>query len=203
MLSLAIRGAPHLQGTVSDAQPAGGPVRAGADSHRWVLILCYAAFGFGYIIPATFLPAMAREAISDPQLFGWAWPVFGAAAAASTFYAGSFANQRNVWMIAALIMALGVVAPLMMPGLWGILVAATLVGGTFMVMTMAGMQEARRVAAERARPLMAAMTAGFAFGQIAGPLCVGYKSGVTHALIAAAALLVLSAAALYFHGEKT
>jgi len=26
------------------------------------------------------------------------------------------------------------------------------------------------------------MTAGFAFGQIAGPLCVGYKSGVTHAL---------------------
>src|SRR6266853_5163324 len=44
------------------------------------LALCYGAFGFGYVIPATFLPAMAKEIIPDPQLFGWAWPVFGAAA---------------------------------------------------------------------------------------------------------------------------
>jgi len=41
----------------------------------------------------------------------------------------------------------GGVAPLLVPGLGGILAAAILVGGTFMVITMAGMQEARRVAA--------------------------------------------------------
>jgi len=34
------------------------------------LVLCYGAFGFGYIIPATFLPAMAKKIIPDPQLFG-------------------------------------------------------------------------------------------------------------------------------------
>ena len=54
---------------------------------RWTprslrLVLCYGAYGFGYIIPATFLPAMAREALGDPAVFGWAWPVFGGAAAA-------------------------------------------------------------------------------------------------------------------------
>lgn len=173
------------------------------ESRHWLLILCYGAFGFGYIIPATFLPAMAKEVISDPVLFGWAWPVFGAAAAASTFFAGSFTNQRNVWIVATLLLALGVVLPLMIPELSGILLAAILVGGTFVVITMAGMREARRVAAEHARPLMAAMTSAFALGQIAGPLWVGYKSNVTQTLLAAAAVLVLSAAALLRNGVKT
>jgi predicted MFS family arabinose efflux permease len=70
-----------------------------------------------------------------------------------------------------------------------------------MVITMAGMQEARRVAPEHARALMAAMTSAFALGQIAGPLWVGYMSGVAQALLAAAAVLVLSAAALFFVTE--
>jgi len=30
---------------------------------------------------------MAKEIIPDPQLFGWAWPVFGAAASRSTVFA--------------------------------------------------------------------------------------------------------------------
>ncbi|HEY6242234.1 MAG TPA: YbfB/YjiJ family MFS transporter, partial [Burkholderiales bacterium] len=158
----------------SGSNPAGESARAKPEARHWKLVLCYGAFGFGYIIPATFLPAMAKEVIADPTLFGWAWPAFGAAAAASTYFAGSFRNQRKVWTIATLVMALGVVLPLMVAGLPGILAAAVLVGGTFMVITMAGMQEARRVAAERARPLMAAMTSAFALGQIAGPLWVGY-----------------------------
>jgi predicted MFS family arabinose efflux permease len=178
--------------------PVQGAARAKPGSRHWLLIVCYGAFGFGYIIPATFLPAMAKAAIADPALFGWTWPVFGVAAAASTFVAGSFANQRNVWMVATLLMALGVVLPLMVPGLIGILVAAVLVGGTFMVITMAGMQEARRVAAENARPLMAAMTSAFAFGQIVGPLLVGSRSGLAQTLVAAAVVLVLSAGALVF-----
>lgn len=186
----------------SDPSPASGLVNEKPNSRHWLLILCYGAFGFGYIVPATFLPAMAKEVIADPALFGWTWPVFGAAAAASTFFAGSFPNQRNVWMVATLLMALGVVLPLMIPGLSGILVAAVLVGGTFMVITMAGMQEARRLAAEHARPLMASMTSAFALGQIAGPLWVGYGSGVTQPLLAAATVLVLSVAALFFNGVK-
>jgi predicted MFS family arabinose efflux permease len=187
----------------SGPNPASGLVHVKTSSRHWLLILCYGAFGFGYIVPATFLPAMAKEVIADPALFGWTWPVFGAAAAASTFIAGSFHNQRNVWMVAALLMAFGVVLPLTIPGLSGILVAAVLVGGTFMVITMAGMQEARRVAAEHARPLMAAMTSAFAFGQIAGPLWVGYKSSVAQALLAAATVLLLSAAALFRNRVKT
>src|SRR5262249_47043866 len=50
-----------------------------------IAAVCYAAFGYGYIIPATFLPAMARDYIADPVAFGLVWPMFGAAAALSTF----------------------------------------------------------------------------------------------------------------------
>jgi predicted MFS family arabinose efflux permease len=192
------------------ANPPSRPVTAtpGARSalpreEFWRLVLCYGTFGFGYIIPATFLPVMAREVVPDPRFFGWAWPVFGAAAVVSTLLAarmGRFATHRGTWIAGNLAMALGVVLPTVVQGLSGIMIAALFVGGTFMVITMAGMQEARRVAGARAQALMAAMTSAFAVGQIIGPVSVSYLTGATSgfvpALIVAATLLVLSACLL-------
>ena len=177
-----------------------GP-RMGADSIR--LILCYGAFGYGYIIPATFLPAMARSMIADPTVFAWAWPVFGFAAALSTLLAsrvrGRF-NDRGLWAGCHLVMAAGVVMPLLWPGIAAILCSALCVGGTTMVITMAGMQEARRVAGAHARALIAAMTSAFAVGQIAGPLTVSYligrPGGFSQAVLVAGGILVASAVAL-------
>ncbi|HET7365906.1 MAG TPA: YbfB/YjiJ family MFS transporter, partial [Burkholderiales bacterium] len=72
--------------------------------------------------------------------------------------------------------------------------------GTFMVITMAGLQEARAIGALHAPQLMAAMTAAFAAGQVAGPLVVAALARRPHgfalALAMASALLVLSALAL-------
>ena len=51
-------------------------------------MVCYGILGFGYILPATFLPVLARAVVEDPRVFGLAWPVFGAAAALSTLLAG-------------------------------------------------------------------------------------------------------------------
>jgi MFS family permease len=164
------------------------------------LVVCYGIFGFGYIIPATFLPVMAREVIPDPAVFGWSWPVFGAAAAVSTFAAAAWPgahDNRRIWIAGVLLMAFGVALPALAPGMAAIIVAALSVGGTFMVVTMAGMQEARRVAGTRARGLMAAMTAAFALGQIAGPLLVSgladLRGGFSVALAFAAVLLAASA----------
>jgi predicted MFS family arabinose efflux permease len=190
------------------AGPSRDPIPAPAASVIWSaeyrrLVLCYGAFGFGYVIPATFLPAMAKEIIPDPQLFGWAWPVFGAAAVISTVFAAQlerFLSNRAVWIGGHLVMALGVVIPLFVPGLWGIMMAALLVGGTFMAVTMAGMQEARRVAGSHARALMAAMTSAFALGQILGPVIVSLlvrsTGGIAPALVLAASMLALSAISL-------
>jgi MFS family permease len=180
-------------------------VRAAAPALAWSpdarrLVLCYGAFGFGYIIPATYVPAMARAIVPDPAVFGWVWPIFGVAAAASTILAPRAFGHRRLWAACALVMAIGVAAPLVVPAAAGILLSAILVGATFMVITMAGMQEARVVAGDAAAPLMAAMTAAFAAGQIAGPLLVSalanMRGGVAVALAVASAALVLSALAL-------
>ncbi len=167
------------------------------------LAACYGAFGFGYIIPATFLAAMARDAFPDPAVYGWSWPLFGAAAAASTFAAAALRGSlpdRALWIAGHGVMALGVTIPLAVPGLAGIIASALLVGGTFMVVTMAGMQEARRVAGPAARRLIAAMTSSFAAGQVVGPAVVSLLAaggrGFTPGLVIAGAALVASAFAL-------
>jgi predicted MFS family arabinose efflux permease len=172
----------------------------------WRLVFCYGAFGLGYIIPATFLPVMAKQIVSNPLWFGWAWPVFGAAAVVSTLLAARISllmGQRAVWILANLVMAAGVLIPIAVPGLPGIVISALFVGGTFMVNTMVGLQEARRVAGAHARVLMAAMTAAFAIGQIVGPLLVGsfidMDNGFFLALCAADIPLLLAAYILFMN----
>jgi len=169
-----------------------------------LLILCYGAYGFGYIVPATFLPAMARQTIDDPLTFGLAWPILGIAAALSTLVAsrlGASTNPRRVWIAAMLVMAVGVAAPLIVPGLAGILVSAVLVGATFVTMTLAGLQEARRIYGTAARPVMAAMTSAFAVGQLVGPILIALVEKLPHGfimvLVAATTSLVVGAIALW------
>jgi len=167
------------------------------------LVACYGTFGFGYIIPATFVPVMAQRVIQDPAVFGWAWPVFGLAAAASTLCVaplGRRLGHRRTWAFAAAAMAAGLAAPVLARGLAAVVACAAVVGGTFMVITMAGMQEARRVGGDQAAVLMGAMTAAFAAGQVIGPLSVSFFVGrqdeFSAALVLASGLLMASAIAL-------
>jgi predicted MFS family arabinose efflux permease len=185
----------------AEAGSAFAAFRWSADTVR--LVACYGAFGIGYIIPATFVPVMAKQAIDDPAVFGWAWPLFGAAAAASTLLAGALGrvlSGRRLWMASACVMALGVACPLFIGGLAGILACALFVGSTFVVATLAGVQVAREVAGRSAQVLLAAMTAAFAASQVAGPLVVSYfvqRSGsFGGALALACGVLLASAAAL-------
>jgi predicted MFS family arabinose efflux permease len=172
-------------------------------SRGYLLAACYGLFGFGYIIPATFLPVMARHAIGDPVLFGWAWPIFGSAALVSTLAAGWLSarvSNRRIWAFGHVLMAIGVAVPVVWPSISGIVLSSLCVGGTFMVITLAAMQEARRVASANSASLMALMTTAFAAGQILGPVLVSVvanaQRGLDVLLITASALLVLSAVAL-------
>ena len=162
-----------------------------------LVVVCYGIFGFGYIIPGTFLPAMAKQIIADPAVFGWAWPIFGSAALVSSLLAGwlsAHLPNRLIWVLSHVVMAIGVAMPVLLPGMAGIVISACCVGGTFMVATMAGLQEARILAPDHASRLMAAMTAAFAIGQILGPLLVSLvadlQNGMNVLLIGACALLL-------------
>lgn len=160
---------------------------------EWLLVIAYGGFGLGYIIPATFLPAMARSLMTDPMIFGWAWPIFGAAAAASTLIVTrglAGAAPRDVFVGSMLVMAFGVAAPALSTSLVAIVISALCVGGTFMVSTMAGFQEAKRIAHGVPTRLIAAMTAAFALGQLAGPLLVSAWSGQANPVLIPSAFAV-------------
>jgi predicted MFS family arabinose efflux permease len=196
---------PILRGGPSHSRSAAhSGIYAGAaprDGELWTLVLCYGTFGFAYIIPATFLPAMARQIIDDPLVFGWSWPLFGAAAALSTVIVGSaarFASNRTIWALSHMIMAGGLATMLAWETIAAVLVAALCVGGTFMVITMVAMQEARRLGQEGAQRLMAALTAAFAAGQIAGPVTVSVAAwlGSNQSLPIAIALVLLIVSAI-------
>jgi len=160
-------------GPVKTAAAAHGTARI--DGNAWTLIVCYGVYGFGYIIPATFLPALGRQLFPDPLVFGWAWPAFGAAAALSTIFAASWLKgmpPRRLVALGTLLTAAGVAAPALAPGLATILVSALCVGGSFVVVTMAAFRDARLIAGANASRVVAAMTAAFALGQLIGPLTV-------------------------------
>ncbi|MGE5539884.1 MAG: YbfB/YjiJ family MFS transporter [Gemmatimonas sp.] len=167
------------------------------------LCACYAASGIGYIIPATFLPALAKELLGDATLFQWAWPVFGIAAALSTLVAGPLARaigNVRLWIAGHIIMAVGVVLPVLVHSFVAVMASALLVGGTFMVTTLGAIGAAHDIGGDRARTLIAAMTAAFAAGQVLGPVALSaiVASGAPGniAWIGAALVLVASAFAL-------
>jgi predicted MFS family arabinose efflux permease len=171
---------------------------SGVPRRAVVAAACYGLFGYGYIIPATFLPALAREYIDSPAVFGWVWPVFGAAAALSTLAAARFGHRLAPWRLwtgAQWVLAAGVLAPVFSLNVATLLAAAVCVGGTFMVITMAGIKEVLRIVAPQTSQGVGMMTAAFAIGQIAGPLTVSLLAGSSSAfkvasIIAALALVV-------------
>jgi MFS family permease len=193
----------RVAGLLQVTQPRAA-TRAG--SHTG-LVISYGALGFGYILPATFLPALARQVVDDPQVFGLAWPIFGFAAAISTIVAARLfgaANRLRVWSATHILMALGVILPCWQLSPMTIAASALAVGSTFMVATMIGMQEARARAEGDPTPLLGLMTAAFAVGQLAGPVISGalellprgHDHALNRALYVASAALAASAAYL-------
>lgn len=187
----------------SAAHASAGTAPSGNASGQLGLVLCYGTFGFGYIVPATFLPAMARQQVADPLVFGLTWPLFGLAATLSVAAAARWASawpRRRVWALAQAVMAMGTALPLVTGALWALAASAVLVGGTFMVATMAGLQLARSIVPDNPTPLLARMTMAFAAGQILGPVLVRILEPMDWDPLAAAngaATLLLAVTALW------
>ena len=166
-LPLSREPATHTAAVV--ANTAAGPL----GSDVWLLVVCYGVAGFGYIVPATFLPAAARVLVNDPRVFGWVWPVFGVAAGVGTIAVSTLlpnAPPRRVCAIGMLVMAVGTGLPVLHLDITTLILSAICVGGTFIVVTLAGIQETRRLAQPAPARAVAALTASFALGQLVGPM---------------------------------
>lgn len=168
------------------------------------VLTAYGLFGFGYILPATFLPQIAKQWLSG-QSYLLIWPFFGLAAALSVVLSQGLQRRYNnfsllgVWRVSQIIMAVGTLLPALWQSLAGLMLSALMVGGTFMVVTMAGLQvAASQVTHYPKYNLSALMTASFALGQLIGPLTALVATGknIWLALLPVSAIVLLIGVAL-------
>jgi hypothetical protein len=106
-------------------------------------------------------------------------------------------------------MAIGTGLTLVNSQIPALALTAILVGGTFMVTTMAGLQLARELEPRSPAPLLAALTVAFALGQIAGPVVIRLLAGLrggwdSLAWASGAATALLAASSLWlWHFRKS
>ena len=189
-------------GTAASPAAATGSASGSASARSdaiWLVAL-YGLAGFGYIITATFLPVIARQALPGSPWPDFFWPLFGAAIIPGALIgARAPVHWDNRLLLAAAyaLQALGVVFSVAWPTIAGFALGSLLLGMPFTAITLFAMREARRLRGNAAAGLIGYATASYGVGQIIGPLFAAPLAQRTGSfqlpLLVAAAALALGA----------
>jgi predicted MFS family arabinose efflux permease len=167
----------------------------------FVVTLTYGLFGFGYVITATFLVAMARQGATDHTVEFLAWLITGLSAAISVHLwrrAVLRIGIVGVYLVGLLVEAIGLILAVSLPSPYAPLIGGLMLGATFIMVTAYGLQIGRTLSPQSPRKALAVMTAAFGVGQIIGPLVAGWLaegsgSFTVPTLVAAGVLLFCAA----------
>lgn len=165
------------------------------------IVAAYGLLGFGYVITATFLVAMARELDVGRWLEPVSWIVVGATAAPSVPIVQRLAARFGMFAVmraAFVVEATGVVLAGYGHSAAAVLIGAACLGATFLSITALVLGAARALGGANAEALLGWMTAAFGFGQLLGPALAGRLATVASgfgppSLLAAGALLMAAA----------
>lgn len=156
------------------ASPAARPAAsASARSDAIWLVALYGLAGFGYIITATFLPVIARQALPGSSWPDFFWPLFGLAIIPGALIGARAPvhwDNRLLLAVAYALQALGVVLSVAWPTITGFALGSLLLGMPFTAITLFAMRDARRLRGNAAAGLIGYATASYGVGQIIGPL---------------------------------
>ena len=169
-----------------------------------VFMAAYFCAGFGYVVSITFIVAIVNKL---PGLAGQGNLVFlaiGLGAAPACINWDLIARRTgdlNALILAALLQIVGILMPVMVPGLLAALFGALLFGGTFIGMVSLVLSMAGRYYPTRPAKMMGKMTLSYGAAQILGPALTGtlaarlgsYNAGLYFAagIMAIGALLLL------------
>jgi len=186
-------------GTPGSPPPVAAPLAAPSAHDRSdarALVLLYGLAGFGYIITATFLPVIARQALPGspwPDLF---WPLFGLAVIPGALIgarAPTHWDNRLLLAAAYALQALGVLLSVAWPTIGGFALGSLLLGMPFTAITLFAVRDARRLRGNAAAGLIGYATASYGIGQIVGPL---FAAPLAHRTGSFSVPLMVAAAAL-------
>ncbi|VTU29350.1 Major Facilitator Superfamily protein [Variovorax sp. PBL-H6] len=196
----------------SGAPPAGQADPAAARADAVWLVALYGLAGFGYIITATFLPVIARQALPGSPWPDFFWPVVGLAVVPGALIGARAPvrwDNRLLLAVAYALQALGVLLSVAWPSIGGFMLGSLLLGLPFTAITLFAMREARRLRGNAAAGLIGYATASYGVGQILGPLFaapLAQRTGsFTLPLVVAAVVLALGAllfAWVWWHARR-
>ena len=207
-----VGGAPQPLAGASAATPPRAPAAASGAidvAHGRAEIAClalaYGTAGFGYIVTATFLPVIAREALPGSPWLDMFWPIFGLGVIAGALLSTRLKVSGDLRRLLAgchIVQAIGIFTSVMSPSLPGFAIGSLLLGLPFTVLTFLAMQEVRRLRPTLAPSYMGLLTAMYGIGQIVGPPLVALLlkrsesagAGFTLSLEIAAGTLLFGAA---------
>lgn len=190
----------HAAAPAADAAAPGEAESAAVRSDARWLVGLYGLAGFGYIITATFLPVIARQALPGSPWPDFFWPLFGLAIVPGALIGARAPvhwDNRLLLAIAYALQALGVVLSVAWPTVIGFTLGSLLLGMPFTTITLFAMRDARRLRGNAAAGLIGYATASYGVGQILGPLFAAPLAQRTGSfavpLLAAAAVLAFGA----------
>jgi MFS family permease len=162
----------HLRGQVALQTAAQTPPATGRRAALAWFTLAYGFAGFGYIVSATFLPVIARQALPGSVWLDLFWPLFGLGVAAGALFTVRLPvhwDRRHLLTGCYAMQAAGVLMTVGWPSLAGFALGSALLGLPFTAITLFVMQEARRLRPLGASGFIGLLTASYGLGQIAGP----------------------------------
>lgn len=195
----------------ASSQPGTGRAtlrRSGRSGALFRIILSYGLFGFGYVITATFLVALTRDNPDLRSVEPWMWPIVGITAAPSVVIWNALGRRigaSRAYGVSCLLEAVGIAASVLWLTPTGLVVAAALLGFTFVSGTALGLIIANHMASEDSRRMVGVMTSALGVGQILGPIFAGYLHTASGSYLLpslAAALVMVVAGALAFSTQE-
>lgn len=205
---MAVIAAIPLLPSESDCVPAsparnapGRQIDASLPPALWIYIASYGFFGLGYVILATFINAMAEAEPLFRPVEPWVWIIVGLSGVPSVWVWNRVVRHLDLvatYVLACLVEAFGVALPAFVVSPSTLVIAAFLLGGTFIAITAIGLARARLLSPVNASRSIALMTASFGLGQMIGPVVAGLHyeraGSPAGACMLASAALVLAAA---------
>ncbi len=185
------------------ASPEGSGIRLWGGSLART-VWAYGLYGFGYVVTATFIVAMARRVEHAELIEPLTWLMVGLLAAPSVLLWQWLAVTHGLFTAlraAYLVEAVGVVLAGFGTGQVALLLGGALLGATFMGIVALGLAGARQLAVTDQDRAMGWMTVAFGLGQLLGPGIAGRMAQISGGFqlpsLLAAVLLLLGIGLLW------
>jgi predicted MFS family arabinose efflux permease len=162
----------------------------------------YGCAGFGYIITATYLVTIVRDAELGEGFETASWVAFGVAIVPSIRLwtaAAKRYGQTNALLMTFIVQAFGVGLLAFSTTRTAVIITGVVLGGSFVGLVTLALGQARIVASKSVNSALVVMTVAYGVGQIIGPTFAGWSADQTGdfgvASLVAAGVLFLGAAA--------